>query len=159
MSLVIKGGRVIDPAAGVDLIGDVLIVDGVVASVGECVETPPGTELLDAAGLIVCPGFIDVHCHLRVPGEEHKETMASGTAAAAAGGFTTVCAMPNTRPPVDCAEVVELVLERARAEAAVRVLPIACVTRGRTGAELVGRRGGCTRRRGRAQRRRQPRGR
>ena len=137
MSLVIKRGRVIDPAAGVDLIGDVLIVDGVVASVGECVETPPGTELLDAAGLIVCPGFIDVHCHLRVPGEEHKETMASGTAAAAAGGFTTVCAMPNTRPPVDCAEVVELVLERARAEAAVRVLPIACVTRGRAGAELV----------------------
>ena len=137
MSLIIRGGRIIDPAAGVDQIGDVLVVDGVVASVGERVEAPPGAELLDAAGLVVCPGFIDVHCHLRVPGEEHKETMASGTAAAAAGGFTTVCAMPNTRPPVDCAEVVELVLERARAEAAVRVLPIACVTRGRAGAELV----------------------
>ncbi|MDE2861024.1 MAG: dihydroorotase [Chloroflexota bacterium] len=137
MSLVVKGGRIIDPAAGVDLVGDVLIENGVVSSVGECVETPPGAELLDATGLIVCPGFIDVHCHLRVPGEEHKETMASGTASAAAGGFTTVCAMPNTRPPVDRAEIVELVLNRARAEAVVRVLPIACVTRGRAGSALV----------------------
>ena len=137
MSLVIRGGRIIDPAAGVDLVGDVLIESGVVTSVGERIEVPPGAELLDATGLIVSPGFIDVHCHLRVPGEEHKETMASGTASAAAGGFTTVCAMPNTRPPVDRAEVVELVLERARAEGVVRVLPIACVTRDRAGGELV----------------------
>ena len=135
--MVIRGGRIVDPAAGVDLVGDVLIVDGYVAAVGERIEAPPDAELLDAAGLIVSPGFIDVHCHLRVPGEDHKETMASGTAAAAAGGFTTVCTMPNTRPPIDSAEVVEVVLERARAEAVVRVLPIACVTRGRAGSELV----------------------
>ncbi len=137
MSMVIRGGRIIDPAAGVDLVGDVLIEDGVVVSVAERVEAPAGAELLDAAGLIVCPGFVDVHCHLRVPGEEHKETMASGTAAAAAGGFTTVCTMPNTQPPIDRAEVVELLLAVARAEAVVRVLPIGCVTKGRAGAELV----------------------
>ena len=137
VSLVVRGGRIIDPAAGVDLIGDLLIEDGIVTSVGECVAPPPGGTLLDATGLVVCPGFIDLHCHLRVPGEEHKETIATGTAAAAAGGFTTLCAMPNTRPPIDCAEVVSLVLERARADAVVRVLPIGCVTKGRAGEELV----------------------
>ena len=137
MSMVIRGGRIIDPASGVDMVGDVLIENGVVASVGAQVEPPSGAELLDASGLIVSPGFIDVHVHLRVPGEEHKETMASGTAAAAAGGFTTVCTMPNTRPAVDRAEVVDVLMERARAEGVVRVLPIACVTRDRAGAELV----------------------
>ena len=88
-------------------------------------------------GLVVCPGFIDLHCHLREPGFEEKETIASGTRAALHGGFTTVCCMPNTRPPLDSVEEVEYVKARAEKDGVVRVLPIACVSRGRNGVELT----------------------
>ena len=88
-------------------------------------------------GLVVCPGFVDLHTHLREPGFEHKETIATGTLAAARGGFTTVCAMPNTEPPIDSAGMIEFILRTAQTQGAVRVLPIACVTRGRAGRELA----------------------
>jgi len=135
-SLTIRGGRVIDPANGVDAVADVLIVDGRVAAVGPDAGRD-ASQAIDARGLVVCPGFVDIHCHLREPGFEHKETIATGTQAAARGGFTTVCAMPNTEPPIDSTAAVEFVLRTAQREGAVRVLPIACVTRGRAGRELA----------------------
>ena len=135
-SLAIRGGRVLDPASGQDGVADVLIEDGVVAAVGK--DTGKGTgETVDASGLVVCPGFVDVHTHLREPGFEHKETIETGTQAAARGGFTTVCAMPNTEPPVDSAADVDFVLRRAAETGVVRVLPIGCVTKGRAGHELA----------------------
>ena len=135
-SLAIRGGRVIDPANGLDAVADVLIVDGRVAAVGPDAGAD-ASETIDARGLVVTPGFVDIHCHLREPGFEHKETIATGTLAAARGGFTTVCAMPNTEPPIDSAATVEYVLRTARAQGAVRVLPIACVSRRRAGKELA----------------------
>jgi len=135
-SLAIRGGRVIDPANGVDGVADVLLVDGAIASVGPSAGKDAG-ETIDASGLIVSPGLVDIHTHLREPGFEHKETIASGTLAAARGGFTTVCAMPNTDPPIDSAAAVEFVLRTAQMQGTVRVLPIACVTRGRAGHELA----------------------
>jgi len=135
-SLAIRGGRVLDPGQGLDLVGDVLIRDGHIAAVGPAAAGEAG-RVIDAAGLIVCPGFVDLHCHLREPGFEHKETIASGTLAAACGGFTTVCCMPNTEPPVDSAAVVEFILRTARSQGQVRVLPIGCVSRGRAGKELA----------------------
>ncbi len=135
-SLAIRGGRVIDPANGFDGIADVLIEQGRVTAVGADAGAD-ASESMDARGLVVAPGFVDIHCHLRQPGFEHKETIATGTLAAARGGFTTVCAMPNTEPPVDSAGAVEFVLRTAQAEGVVRVLPIACVTRGRAGHELA----------------------
>lgn len=135
-SLSIRGGRVIDTANGTDAIADVLIVDGRIAAVGPDAGAE-AEQSVDAQGLVVCPGFVDVHCHLREPGFEHKETIASGTAAAARGGFTTVCAMPNTEPPSDSAATIELVLAMARQHGIVRVLPVGCVTRQRAGRELA----------------------
>jgi dihydroorotase len=135
-TLAIRGGRVIDPANGVDAIADVFASEGRVAAVGEDAGKE-ARETIDARGLVVCPGFVDIHSHLRQPGFEHKETICTGTLAAARGGFTTVCAMPNTEPPIDSAAAVEFVLRTAQAEGAVRVLPIACVTRGRNGHELA----------------------
>ena len=134
--LAIRGGRVIDPANGIDGLADVLIGDGVVSAVGKDVGRD-AAETIDASGLIVAPGFVDIHTHLREPGFEHKETIETGTLAAARGGFTTVCAMPNTQPPVDSAAAVEFVLRRAAEIGVVRVLPIACVTKGRAGRELA----------------------
>jgi len=136
MRLLITGGTVIDPANGIDAVADILVAGGRVAEVG--VDAGRGAdETIHAGGLIVCPGFVDIHCHLREPGFEHKETIATGTLAAARGGFTTVCAMPNTEPPIDSAGMIEFVLRTAEAQGAVRVLPIACVTRGREGSELA----------------------
>ncbi len=134
--LAIRGGRVIDPANGIDAVGDVLIVDGRIAAVGSDVGRD-AVQAIDARGLIVCPGLVDLHCHLRQPGFEHKETIASGTLAAARGGFTTVCAMPNTEPPADTAATIEFVLRTAAAEGVVRVLPVGCVSKGRAGRELA----------------------
>jgi dihydroorotase len=142
-SLAIRGGRVIDPVNGLDAVADVLIVDGRIAAVAP--DLPAGRhgagkearEAVDATGLVVCPGFVDIHTHLREPGFEHKETIASGTLAAARGGFTTVCAMPNTEPAADTAAIIEFVLRTAQAVGAVRVLPIGCVTKGRLGKELA----------------------
>jgi dihydroorotase len=134
--IVIRGGRVIDPANGVDGRADILIEDGRIAAVGAGVLSEAGREV-DASGLIVAPGFVDLHTHLRDPGLEYKEDIASGTLAAARGGFTTVCAMPNTEPAMDTRSVIEYVLRRAAEVAVVRVLPIGAVTRGRAGRELT----------------------
>jgi dihydroorotase len=134
--LLVKGGRVLDPAQGMDGPRDVLIADGRVAEAGPRLAAR-GAEVVDAAGLIVCPGFIDVHVHLREPGREDKETIATGTRAAAAGGFTAVCAMPNTEPVNDTAGITRAILERARVDGVVRVYPIGAITRGSRGEELA----------------------
>ncbi|MBI2765239.1 MAG: dihydroorotase [Chloroflexi bacterium] len=134
--LLIAGGRVIDPANGVDGKLDVLIEGGAVAAVGAALSAP-GARRVDAHGCIVTPGFIDLHAHLREPGFEQKGTIATETLAALRGGFTTVCAMPNTMPAPDSAPVVAALLERIARDAVVRVLPIGCVTRRREGHELA----------------------
>lgn len=128
--LLLRGGRILDPAHGRDAVGDLLLRDGVVAAVGGRLDAPDGASIVDVAGQIVTPGWIDLHAHLREPGFEYKETIQGGARAAAQGGFTTVCCMPNTDPALDSPELVRLVYERARG-AAVRVLPIATITRGR----------------------------
>jgi len=138
-TLLVRGGRIIDPGAGIDVVGDLLVVDGHVAWIGEAGGAPgvTGGTVLPAEGMVVSPGFIDLHCHLREPGFESKETIASGTLAAARGGFTTVCCMPNTRPPLDSPATVELVKASAVSGGVVRVLPIGCVTVGQEGLELA----------------------
>ncbi len=135
--LLIKGGRIIDPAQGIDRIADLLVEDGVVRGIDTQIAPSENTEVIDAAGLVVSPGFIDLHCHLREPGYEDKETIATGTRAAAKGGFTTICAMPNTNPAIDSWAAVDFVLRKARDEGVVRVLPIGCVTKGSNGVELA----------------------
>jgi dihydroorotase len=136
-SLLIRGGRIIDPSQDIDKNASLLIKDGKINWFGE--YAPPDEEyaVLDADGLIVCPGFIDIHCHLRQPGDEAKETIATGTLAAARGGFTTVCCMPNTNPPLDNQEVLNYVRTVAAREGAIRVFPIGCITVGRKGEELA----------------------
>ncbi|MCH7971565.1 MAG: amidohydrolase family protein, partial [Chloroflexi bacterium] len=128
--LAITGGRVIDPAQGIDRIADVLISDGVIEEVTDRSngKAPEDYEQIDASGLIVTPGFVDLHTHLREPGQEWKETIATGTRAAAQGGFTTICAMPNTDPVQDTASVIDDVMRRAVADGAVRVLPIGAIS-------------------------------
>jgi len=133
--LLLKGGRVIDPAQGIDATLDVLVAEGRVEEVGPRVSSR-GAQALEMKGLVVCPGFIDVHTHLREPGREDKETIATGTRAAAAGGYTAVCAMPNTEPVNDHEGITRSIVERARAEGAVRVYPIGAITRGSLGEEL-----------------------
>ncbi len=135
--LFIKGGRIIDPAQGIDRVAGLLIADGRIAWLGEGEPPQSDYDVLDAGGLLVCPGFVDMHCHLRQPGDEQKETINTGTKAAARGGFTTVCCMPNTNPPLDSEETIRSVKAIAGREGYVRVLPIACITRGRKGEELV----------------------
>ncbi len=135
--LLIKGGRVIDPGRGVDRVADVLVTDGVVRGLGSGIDPPEGSAVIDAAGMVVCPGFIDLHCHLREPGFEYKETISTGTLAAARGGFTTVCAMPNTSPAMDTRATVDFVTRTAKEQGSVRVLSIGCVTRGSMGKELA----------------------
>ncbi len=134
--LVIQGGRVIDPASGHDRVGDLLIRDGVIVACDDAIAPPDGAAIIAAAGLVVTPGWIDLHTHLREPGFEYKETIVGGARAAAQGGFTTICCMPNTKPALDSPEQLRFVLDRAR-EAAVRVLPIATITRGRALTEPV----------------------
>jgi dihydroorotase len=138
-SLLIQGGRIIDPSQGIDVTGSLLISDGKVSWRGKGEETPPQPDydILNARGLIVCPGFIDLHCHLRQPGDEEKETIASGTNAAARGGFTTICCMPNTNPPLDNQTAVEFIKSKSALEGVVRVLPIGCISKGRKGEELA----------------------
>ncbi len=136
-ALLIAGGRVIDPETQTDTTADVLIENGKITSLGDTKgKAPKGCRTIEAKGLVVCPGFIDLHCHLREPGFEDKETIATGTRAAARGGYTTVCCMPNTNPPLDTRAAVDFVKARCAAEGAVRVLPIGCITRGRKGEEL-----------------------
>ena len=133
-TLIIRGGQLIDPAAGIDTLKDILIKDGRVAEItapGKLKSTN-GTESIDATGLIVAPGLIDMHVHLREPGQGYKETIASGTAAAAAGGFTAVAAMPNTIPVNDSVEMTRWMQSEERG-AKIRVFPIAAATRGSKG--------------------------
>jgi dihydroorotase len=136
MRLVIKSGRVMDPANGVDTETDVSIENGKISAVQAEIDAK-GAEVLDAKGLVVAPGFIDMHVHLREPGFEHKETIESGTAAAAAGGFTGVACMPNTKPVNDSASVTELILRQAREKGLVKVYPIGAITKGQAGEELA----------------------
>jgi dihydroorotase len=135
--LFIEGGRVIDPASGVDGIRTVVVHDGRVAEVAERVERPRDARAIDARGRWVTPGFVDLHVHLREPGHEYKETVETGARAAVAGGFTTICAMPNTKPVNDNASVTELVLARAAAAGLARVLPVGCISRAQEGHDLA----------------------
>jgi dihydroorotase len=134
--LLIRGGHIIDPSQGIDQVGDLLIAEGKIAQVGEAVIVSEAKNL-DATGLVVCPGFIDLHCHLREPGFEDKETIATGTKAAAIGGFTAVCCMANTNPPLDSPSAVARVKQKASKDSLVAVLPIGCITKGRKGEELT----------------------
>ena len=136
-SLVIRNGRVLDPASGLDSVQDVLIERGTITRVAAKLPIPEGADVVDATGKIVCPGFIDIHVHLREPGHEYKETVATGTRAAAAGGFTAVCCMANTDPVNDNGAVTDYILAKARTEGAVRVYPIGAVTRGLRGESLA----------------------
>jgi dihydroorotase len=134
-SILFRNGRVIDPANRRDAVGDVLVLDGRVAPQGTA--APEGVETVDCTGLVVAPGLIDLHVHLREPGQSAKETIASGARAAAAGGFTTVVCMPNTSPSIDSASVVAWVLAKAQAEACVRVLPTGALSKGIAGEEMA----------------------
>jgi dihydroorotase len=135
--LLIRGGRVVDPSQSLDAIRDVLMVDGVVAEVGERIDPPVDARDIDAGGLVVTPGLIDVHVHLREPGGEHKETIATGAMAAAAGGFTAVCAMPNTDPVVDDPAGVCFVLAQGVAAGGARVYPMGAISVGQEGKQLA----------------------
>jgi len=134
--LLIHGGHIIDPSQGTDQVGDLLIAEGKIVQIGGTV-TLSKAQNLDATGLVVCPGFIDLHCHLREPGFEDKETIATGTKAAALGGFATVCCMANTNPPLDSPSAVAWVKQKASKDSLVAVLPIGCITKGRKGDELT----------------------
>jgi dihydroorotase len=136
VALLLKNGRVVDPATGLDEVADIIIRDGVIVEIGHDLTIPKG-ETLDVSEKIVLPGLVDVHTHLREPGREDKETVASGTAAAAHGGFTAVCAMPNTSPVCDTGSKVRFLIERAAAEGHVRVYPIGAVTKSQEGAQLA----------------------
>lgn len=135
--MLIRGGRVVDPSQKMDAVLDVLLHEGAVAELGEGLQAPEGAELFDASGLVVAPGLIDVHVHLREPGQEHKETILSGARAAAAGGFTAVVAMPNTDPPVDDPATVGFVAAEGRKAGAARVYPSGCITVGQAGEQLT----------------------
>jgi dihydroorotase len=136
ISLLIRGGHIIDPRQSIDQVGDLLIAEGKIAQIGGTVILSKAQNL-DATGLIVCPGFIDLHCHLREPGFEDKETIATGTKAAALGGFTTVCCMANTEPPLDTPAAVDWVKRKASRDSLVAVLSIGCITKDRKGEELT----------------------
>jgi len=137
-ALLIRGGRVLDPSRQLDVAnGDVLLVDGKVEHAGAAVSAPDGAEVLDASGCIVSPGFIDVHCHLREPGREDVETIATGARAAAAGGFTAVCAMPNTDPVTDNQAAVGFIIRQAQRAGAARVYPIGAISVGQRGEALA----------------------
>ncbi len=137
--ILIKGAHIVDPSQKLNAVGSILIEEGKIAWLGTGNQKPPtdGYEVLDGKNLIAAPGFIDLHCHLRDPGQEGKETIATGTKAAANGGFTTICCMPNTEPAIDNRAIIDYVKNKAASEGAVRVLPIGCITRGRKGEALA----------------------
>jgi dihydroorotase len=137
--LMIRGGRVIDPIQHIDQITNIFITDGKINWLGEgeaCLSNSD-CRIIEANGLVVTPGFIDLHCHLREPGYEDQETITSGSKAGSSGGYTTICCMPNTNPPIDNTAMVELIKERSQTEAITRVLPIACITRARKGKTIA----------------------
>ncbi len=135
-SIVVRGARVIDPVEGVDAVLDVRVDDGVIAALGQNLDTN-SHSVLDADGLVLAPAFVDPHVHLRTPGREDEETIASGTAAAAAGGYCAILAMPNTDPVVDSAATLGSLIEAARTEAEIPVGFLAAITKGQAGAELT----------------------
>src|SRR6516164_5957895 len=138
-ALLLTGGRVLDPSNHFDAIADVLISDGRIAALGgEALgEAPTNVERMDVSGLVVCPGLIDLHVHLREPGQGAKETLATGTAAAARGGFTSVVCMPNTSPAIDNSGTVALIRERATREGAINVFVAGAITKNIAGEELA----------------------
>lgn len=133
--IIIKNGRIIDPSQSIDEKGDVLVGKGIIKKCGGTLSEE-GYEIIDASGMVVCPGFIDLHCHLREPGFEEKETIKSGSAAAVKGGYTTICCMPNTNPPIDNEASITAILKKAAENVGIRVLPIGSITKGREGKEL-----------------------
>jgi dihydroorotase len=135
--MLIRGGRVVDPSQKLDAAVDVLLADGKVARIGDSIDAPEGAEVVDALGLVVTPGLIDVHVHLREPGGEHKETIESGARAAVAGGFTSVVAMPNTDPPIDSPASVGYVRAAGLRAGLARVYPSGCITLGQKGEQLT----------------------
>ena len=135
--LLIYGGRVINPKTNTDSFRDILISGNKIENIDSTIEKSENYNLLDASNCIVSPGFIDIHCHLREPGEEYKETVVSGTNAAAAGGFTAICAMPNTIPAMDNRSVIEFITNKSKEEAIIDVYPIGAVTKGRKGNERI----------------------
>jgi len=135
--ILLKGGRVVDPSQSIDGKRDVLLAGGKVAELKGRIDAPEGARVIDCKGLVVTPGLIDVHVHLREPGGEHKETIATGAAAAVAGGFTAVCAMPNTDPPIDDPSAVGYVASEGRRAGLARVYPVGCISEGRAGGRLA----------------------
>jgi dihydroorotase len=135
--ILLRGGRVIDPSRGLDETSDVLLQQGKIAAVGRNLGTPDGAEVVDATGKVVAPGLIDLHVHLREPGQEDLETVASGAMAAAAGGFTAVCAMPNTDPVTDNQAAVGFIVSQAQRAGKARVYPIGAVSLGQKGQQLA----------------------
>lgn len=137
-AILIQGARIIDPAHKRDEVGDVLVENGVIREIATSISRPEGScRIIDAKGKVLTPGLIDLHCHVREPGFEYKETVATATASAAAGGFTSICCMPNTNPVNDNQSVTEFILEKAKTEGVVRVLPIGAITKGQKGQELA----------------------
>ena len=132
MNILIKNGRILDPATGTDMVGEILIEDGKIAEVGEKLEAE-AERVVDAAGCYVMPGLIDLHVHLRDPGQEYKEDIRSGAFAAAKGGFTTIVAMPNTKPVIDRADRVDYVRNKAAQLAPIHVLQAGAITKGQNG--------------------------
>jgi dihydroorotase len=135
--MLLRGGRVVDPSQSFDDVADVLLLEGRVEALGKGLSAPDGARVVKCNGLIVTPGLIDVHVHLREPGGEHKETIRSGARAAAAGGFTAVCAMPNTDPPIDDPAAVGFVLAEGQRADAARVYPLGCISVGQKGERLA----------------------
>jgi dihydroorotase len=135
-SLLIKNGRIIDPASGLDAVSDLFIDDGRIRKVGQKLKVS-ADQIIDATGLIVSPGFIDLHVHLREPGREDEETIESGSQTAAAGGFTTICCMPNTNPINDSPTVTKYISEEAQRRAVTRVFPIGAISMGSAGERLA----------------------
>jgi dihydroorotase len=136
-SVHLLGGRILDPGGGLDTVGELVVRAGRVVATGQGLTTPHGARRVDCRGKWVLPGFVDLHVHFREPGQEHKEDVATGSAAALAGGFTTVCCMPNTVPVNDDRTVTERILQRAREVNGVRVLPVGAITRGLAGQTLA----------------------
>ena len=137
MQLLLKNGRIMDPVTKTEHEGDILIINDKIRAVNHGLKPGPDTRVIDLEGRVVSPGFIDMHVHLREPGYEYKETIASGTRAAAAGGFTTVVAMPNTKPALDNETTIEYVKCKAQREGVIEVLPCAAITKGRKGEEIA----------------------
>jgi dihydroorotase len=135
--ILIRGGRVIDPASGRDELTDLLLDGGVVRDIGRNLGNPDGVRVLDATGMVVAPGLIDVHVHLREPGQEERETIATGAGSAVAGGFTGICAMPNTDPVIDNQGAVGFVKAKGEAAALARVYPIGCISVRQQGEQLA----------------------